>query len=185
MNKKFTGFVFALALLLGSSMAVCAEEAQKQDFQQMMTPEILASFDSISIDMEDEEAMAVMKNAILLRTDVWGELQDADGDGIDDRDLVNGCGYIDLNCNGFDDRFELALIYKMAEYDQEGAQAVQIMFNLLSHQCRHGVVYSDFSFDEDLGYWSMPDYFDKCEQCREEFDTIEDAIDKAFSQYLR
>lgn len=35
----------------------------------------------------------------ILRTDFSDGLQDADGNGIDDRDPLNGCGYMDLNHN--------------------------------------------------------------------------------------
>lgn len=191
MKKKLIGMAFALAFLMGSSMAVCAQEAQEQPqpqvqtYQQMMTPEILASFDTISFDMEDEEAYAVVRNALVRRTDVWGELQDADGDGIDDRDPINGCGYLDLNYNGFDDRFEMSLIYKAGLEDPEDAQIGQIMFNMLTHRCKHGVIASTFEFDEDFGYWSIPDYFDKCEECKKEFESLEDAMEDLILPYLQ
>lgn len=38
------------------------------------------------------------------RTDFPDGLKDADGNGIDDRDPINGMGFIDLNHNGIDDR---------------------------------------------------------------------------------
>lgn len=37
------------------------------------------------------------------RTDYSDGLQDADGNGIDDRDPLNNCGYVDLNYNGIMD----------------------------------------------------------------------------------
>lgn len=133
----------AAALLLGSGLTVCAEEAapesapqQVQNYQSMMTPEILASYE-VGLDNMDEHTFV---NAFVRRTDVWGTLQDADGDGIDDRDPINGCGYLDLNCNGFDDRFEMAVIGEVAQKDAGAGSAMQTGLNLLSHSCRHGVI---------------------------------------------
>ena len=124
----------AAALLLGSGLTVCAEEAapesapqQVQNYQSMMTPEILASYE-VGLDNMDEHTFV---NAFVRRTDVWGTLQDADGDGIDDRDPINGCGYLDLNCNGFDDRFEMAVIGEVAQKDAGAGSAMQTGLNLL------------------------------------------------------
>lgn len=187
MKKKLIGMVFGLAFLMGISMAVCAEEAQPQvqTYQQMMTPEILASFDAISLDIKKEELTMVMRNALVLRTDVWDELQDADGDGIDDRNPINGCGYLDLNYNGFDDRFEMAVIRTAALEDPKEAKEVQIKFNKFIHRCKHGVIASVFRLNERLGYWSGPDYFDKCEECKKEFTGPRDAMENMALFYLQ
>ena len=130
MKKKILGVALAVTFLMGSSMIVCAEEAAPeqaavQNYQPIMTQEILDSYQSLTADklMESsdekvvDEVMNIFRNAIVRRTDVWGELQDADGDGIDDRDPINGCGYIDMNYNGFDDRFEMAVSNAMAQED--------------------------------------------------------------------
>lgn len=180
----------ACILVLGSSLTVCAEEtpavpeAPVQNYQQMMTPEILASFQALSFDMDDEEAMAVMRNSLVLRTDVWGELLDADGDGIDDRDPINGCGYVDLNYNGFDDRFEIALINMAAPEDPEGAYVAQVILNMMTHRCEHGIMASAFEYDEDMGYWSRPDYFLKCPVCAERFENLTDDIIEILQPYF-
>lgn len=141
------------------------------NYQQIMTPEILQSFmklDENILVTEEEEAWEILRNAIVRRTDVWGELQDADGDGIDDRDPINGCGYLDVNCNGYDDRFELIAINAAAQEDPVEGELLQQMFNLLSHRCKHGITVSDFVYDEEMGYISMPNYFDQCPECEEE-----------------
>lgn len=177
MKKKLLGLALGLVLLLGSSLSVCAEEQtpQAQNYQPIMTPEILASFDTNIEDMDE----SVFVNALVRRTDVWGNLQDADGDGIDDRDPINGCGYLDLNCNGFDDRFEMSAINQIMQEDAQEGAVMQMAFNLFSHSCQHGIIYSDFVYDEDFcTYWSMPDYFSKCPQCA---DSIDDMIDDLFA----
>ena len=184
MKKKVLGTIAGLMMLLGSSMCVCAEEPapeqtvqtpQVQQYQPMMTPEILASFE-LNVDDMDE---TVLSNALVRRTDAWGQLQDNDGDGIDDRDPINGCGYLDLNCNGFDDRFEMSVVGSLAQEDVSEANAMQMMFNLLSHSCKHGIVYSDFLYDDSVNsYWSVPDYFDKCEECSQAFVDGVDQLDQ-------
>lgn len=194
MKKGLLSGLFAGMLLLGSSMTVFAEEpvqeiqvsveqaaeeqqteqapeAVAQDYQQIMTPEILQSFmklDENILVTEEEEAWEILRNAIVRRTDAWGELEDADGDGIDDRDPINGCGYLDVNCNGYDDRFELIAINAAAQEDPVEGELLQQMFNLLSHRCKHGITVSDFMYDEEMGYISMPNYFDQCPECEEE-----------------
>ncbi len=181
MKKRALGMALAFTLLLGSSMNVCAEEAgqeqnaqpQVQNYQQMMTPEILSGF-MVGLEQMDDSIYA---SALVLRTDVWGTLQDADGDGIDDRDPINGCGYLDLNCNGFDDRFEMAVIGELGQEDPREGYVMETAFNLLSHSCKHGIIYSDFYLDKDLGcYWSVPDYFRACEECSDEFENTVDGI---------
>ncbi len=182
MKKRALSMALALALLLGSSMNVCAEEAgqeqnaqpQVQNYQQIMTPEILASF-TVGLDQMDE---TILKNALVCRTDVWGTLQDADGDGIDDRDPINGCGYLDLNCNGFDDRLEMAIISELMQQDPREGYAMERAFHLLSHSCKHGIIYSDFYLDKEMGcYWSLPDYFRVCEECMDDFsDEVDDLM---------
>ncbi|MCI8948294.1 MAG: hypothetical protein HFI91_14855 [Lachnospiraceae bacterium] len=171
MKKKILGMAMGLMVLLGSSLCVCAEEQtpQAQNYQPIMTPEILASFETNVEDMDD----TVFVNALVRRTDVWGSLQDADGDGIDDRDPINGCGYLDVNCNGFDDRFEMSAISQFTQENAQDGVVMQTAFNLFSHRCKHGVLYSDFVYDDDLcTYWSMPDYFDKCNECADSFDDM-------------
>lgn len=183
MSKSVWGLAMAAALLLGSGLTVCAEEAapesapqQVQNYQSMMTPEILASYE-VGLDNMDEHTFV---NAFVRRTDVWGTLQDADGDGIDDRDPINGCGYLDLNCNGFDDRFEMAVIGEVAQKDAGAGSAMQTGLNLLSHSCRHGVIYSEFMLDEELNtYWSMPAYFFECPECEDSLDEILDDMTDA------
>lgn len=186
MKKKILGMALAAAFLMGSSMVVCAEEAAPeqtpvQNYQPVMTQEILESFQGLTADSlmessdEEMEAMVmnVLRNAIVRRTDVWGELQDADGDGIDDRDPINGCGYIDLNYNGFDDRFEMSVVNAMAQEDPAAGLAMQLVFNVYTHRCNHGIIASNFEYDSDLGsYWSVPDYFDKCPECADAMDEM-------------
>lgn len=189
MKKRVLAMACSFMLLMGSSMTVCAEETPTaqtplQNYQQMMTPEILASFESLSWDMEDEEAMAVMRSSLVLRTDIWGELQDADGDGIDDRDPINGCGYVDLNYNGFDDRFEMALINMAAQEDVETAYVAQVMLTMLTHRCEHGVTASAFEYDEDMGYWSRPDYFFICPVCAQKYENLADDIIEILQPYF-
>lgn len=191
MKKKVAGMVLALVFLLGSSMTVCAEETEQeqvqppaQNYQQIMTPEILASFTGLTMETEGEEAFTIIRNALVLRTDVWGELQDEDGDGIDDRDPINGCGYLDLNYNGFDDRFEVAMVNAAAQEDPMEGYATQMMLNMMTHRCRHGIIYSTFSYDEEIGYISMPDYFDKCDECAMEWINLLSALDDVVSSYL-
>lgn len=177
MKKKLIGMTMALLILIGSSMSVCAEEAAApaspvQNYQQVMTPEILASFAAVTVDSD----LSVVRNALVMRTDVWGQLQDADGDGIDDRDPINGCGYLDLNCNGFDDRFETAFILASGQEDPVEAFSVQLMLNMLTHRCKHGCVSSSFEYEEDLGcFISMPDYFEKCPDCTKELMEVVEA----------
>lgn len=182
MRKKVWGLAMAAALLLGSSLTVCAEEAapesapqQVQNYQPIMTPEILASYE-VGLDNMDESTFV---NAFVRRTDVWGTLQDTDGDGIDDRDPINGCGYLDLNCNGFDDRFEMAVVGELAQGDAQAGYAMQAVLNLFSHRCKHGVIYSEFTYDEELNtYWAMPAYFFECPECEDSLDDIvDDMID--------
>ncbi len=182
MKRKVLGLLFACGLLFASSVTVCAEEAPSvpapapaQNYQQMMTPEILASFQGITLESD----IGILGNALVRRTDVWGTLQDADGDGIDDRDPINGCGYIDLNCNGFDDRFEMELLNATMQESPEEGYALMVTLNVLfSHRCNHGIVASAFEFDEDVGIVSMPDYYDKCPECTEALeDTIEAVTD--------
>lgn len=185
MKRTILGLTVGLIMALGSSMCVCAEEAapeaaqeqnvqpQEQQYQPIMTPEILASFE---MDINDMDEM-VLSNALVRRTDSWGELQDADGDGIDDRDPINGCGYLDLNYNGFDDRFEASAVRSLANEDPVDGYAMQIMFNMLTHRCKHGIIYSEFLLDESLcTYWSIPAYFDKCEECSEAFDNMTELL---------
>ncbi len=184
MKKKVLATIAGLIMLLGSSMCVCAEETvpeqiaqtpQTQQYQPVMTPEILASFE-LDVDDMDESVLA---NALVRRTDVWGQLQDSDGDGIDDRDPINGCGYLDLNCNGFDDRFEMSVINNLGKEDATDAYTMQTMFGLLSHSCKHGIIYSDFLYDDSVcTYWSVPDYFDKCEECSQAFVDGVDYLDE-------
>ncbi|MBO5093145.1 MAG: hypothetical protein J6C33_02165 [Lachnospiraceae bacterium] len=196
MNRKvLSAFFTAAALLIGSGMTAFAEETPAeaapeampvQTYQQMMTPEILASFDRAPYVESDEEAYAIMRNAVLLRTDFGGELLDADGNGIDDRDLVNGCGYIDINCNALDDRFEIALLGGM-QADQELTQAdvelLQSLLNMISHRCPHGITASRFAYDETLGcYFSYPDYLSVCPKCSEE---LEETIEGMLSLFMR
>ncbi len=151
------------------------------NYQQIMTPEILQSFmklDENILVTEEEEAWEILRNAIVRRTDAWGKLQDADGDGIDDRDPINGCGYLDVNCNGYDDRFELIAIDAAAQENPVEGELLQRMFNLLSHCCKHGITVSEFVYDEEMGYISMPNYFDQCPECEEElYEALGDALD--------
>lgn len=186
MKKKILGVALAVTFLMGSSMIVCAEEAAPeqaavQNYQPIMTQEILDSYQSLTADklMESsdekvvDEVMNIFRNAIVRRTDVWGELQDADGDGIDDRDPINGCGYIDMNYNGFDDRFEMAVSNAMAQEDPAEGLVMQLVFNVFTHRCNHGIIASSFEYDNDLGsYWSVPDYFDKCPECTDAMDDM-------------
>lgn len=176
MKKKVLGMLLAVGFLLGSSLVVCAEETpageapgpaqpQVQNYQQMMTPEILASFEKATVYVD----LDLYKNALVLRTDVWGTLQDADGDGIDDRDPINGCGYLDLNCNGLDDRFEMVIVKVTAQENMREGMDLQATLNLLTHQCKHGIVASCFLYDADInGYWSAPDYT-QCPECAKLF----------------
>lgn len=195
MNRKVLGiFLVTAALLMGSSMTVFAEETSAeaaptagavpaQTYQQMMTPEILASFERAPY-AESEETFAIMRNAVLLRTDFGGELLDEDGNGIDDRDPVNNCGYIDINCNALDDRFEIALLGgAQAELGPEEAQMFQVLLNTISHRCPHGIVASRFEYDATLGcYFSYPDYLMVCPKCSEE---LERAVESMLGIFMR
>lgn len=180
MKKKILGILLLAVCLLGSSMVACAEEipaeqTPQQNYQQMMTPEILASFQGVTLESD----ISILGNALVRRTDVWGTLQDADGNGIDDRDPINGCGYIDLNCNGFDDRFEIELLNStMQAYPEEG-YALQLTLNVLfGHRCKHGMIASTFEVDSDLGIISLPDYYDLCPECTLEVENTIKAIDE-------
>ncbi len=181
MKKKVLSLLLAAGCLLGSSMIVCAEEtppaegaAPAQNYQQMMTPEILASFQGVTLESD----ISILGNALVRRTDVWGTLQDADGDGIDDRDPINGCGYLDLNCNGFDDRFEMELLNSAMQEDPNEGYALQITLNVLfGHRCKHGIIASSFIMDEDMGVVSLPDYYDLCPECTKEMEDTLKAID--------
>lgn len=196
MNRKVLGiFLVTAALLMGSSMTVFAEETPAeaaptagvvpaQTYQQMMTPEILAGFDRAPYVESEEEAIAIMRNAVLLRTDFGGELVDEDGNGIDDRDPVNNCGYIDINCNALDDRFEIAFLGAVqAEAGPEQAQMFQALLNMISHRCPHGIVASNFEYDATIGcIFSYPDYFRVCPKCSEE---LGEAVDSMLGLFMR
>ena len=52
------------------------------------------------------------------RTDFADGLIDNDGNGIDDRDPINGMGFIDLNYNGVDDRQVIMGEYHKVQYDE-------------------------------------------------------------------
>jgi len=191
MKKKLLGIMLAAVLLMSSSMVVCAEEAAPiqpavQNYQPVMTQEILDSFQGLTMEAlegDDEASIDVLRNALVRRTDVWGSLQDADGNGIDDRDPINGCGYIDLNYNGFDDRFEMAMVNVMAQEDPEEGFVMQLVLNMFTHMCPHGVIASSFEYDSDLEcYWSMPDYFDKCPECTDALDNMIDYLGEIIAQ---
>lgn len=196
MNRKVLGiFLVTAALFMGSSMTVFAEETPAEEaptagavpaqtYQQMMTPEILAGFDRAPYVESEEEAIAIMRNAVLLRTDFGGELLDADGNGIDDRDPVNNCGYIDINCNALDDRFEIAFLgAAQAELEPEEAQMFQVLLNTISHRCPHGIVASRFEYDATLGcYFSYPDYLVVCPKCSAE---LEKAVESMLGIFMR
>ncbi len=183
MKKKVLGLLLAAGCLLGNSMMVCAEEtppadapgpAPVQNYQQIMTPEILASFQGVTLESD----ISILGNALVRRTDVWGTLQDADGDGIDDRDPINGCGYLDLNCNGFDDRFEMELLNSTMQADPGEGYALQLTLNVLfGHRCKHGIIASSFIMDEDVGIVSLPDYYELCPECTNEMREMMKAID--------
>ena len=183
MKKKVLGMLLAVGFLLGSSMLVCAEETpageasgpaqpQVQNYQQMMTPEILASFEKATAYLD----LDLCRNALVLRTDVWGTLQDADGDGIDDRDHINGCGYLDLNYNGMDDRFEMAIVNATAQENMSEGMELQTTLNQLSHQCKHGIVASQFLYDEDLNTYRSGRDFTQCPECVELYESFDKAI---------
>lgn len=179
MKKRILGILLTVGCLLGSSLIAYAEEVPatqtpQQNYQQTMTPEILASFQGVTLESD----MSILANAVVRRTDVWGTLQDADGNGIDDRDPINGCGYIDLNCNGFDDRFEIELVNStMQEYPEEG-YALQLTLNVIfGHRCKHGIIASVFEEDSDLGIISLPDYYELCPECMLEVEQTIKAID--------
>ncbi len=179
MKKRVLAMACSFMLLMGSSMTVCAEETPTaqmplQNYQQMMTPEILASFQGVTLDSD----LDILADAVVRRTDVWGSLQDADGDGIDDRDPINGCGYLDLNCNGFDDRFEMEIVNVTMQEDPQEGLGLQMMLNALSHRCSHGITASCFVADDDIGYMSFPDYFDQCPECTENFSNMIDMINE-------
>lgn len=183
MKKKVLGTLLAVGFLLGSSMLVSAEETpageasgsaqpQVQNYQQMMTPEILASFEKATAYLD----LDLCKNALVLRTDVWGTLQDMDGDGIDDRDPINGCGYLDLNYNGMDDRFEMAIVNATAQENMSEGMELQTTLNQLSHQCKHGIVASQFLYDEELNTYRSGRDFTQCPECVELYESFDKAI---------
>lgn len=78
-------------------------------FQPIMPAEVvvaLAAGPTGPMDYENPIDNFIYEFAYIFRTDDGSGLVDADGNGIDDRDPVNSCGYIDLNFNGRDDRIE-------------------------------------------------------------------------------
>lgn len=196
MKKKGLGiFLMTAALLVGSSMTAFAEETPAeaaptaeavpaQTYQQIMTPEILAGFERAPYVESDEEAFAIMRNAVLLRTDFGGELLDADGNGIDDRDPVNNCGYIDINCNALDDRFEIAFLgVAQTELEPEDAELFRSLLNMISHRCPHGITASRFAYDKTLNcYFSYPDYFSVCPDCQK---ALKNAAEDMLSLFMR
>lgn len=87
------------------------------------------------------------KKYLIPRTDYSSGLIDEDGNGIDDRDPYNNCGYTDLNYNGIAD-----------EASQTGTWEESMMSP--GRLCEHGVVKAGWFFE------------DFCQPCKEGYERV-------------
>ena len=92
-------------------------------------------------------------NQDIFRTDDGSGLIDADGNGIDDRDVINGLGFIDLDYNSIDDRIEHYILtqqimeiknnnYMSESEKQEQIQIETERLTTSSLLCEHGILSS-------------------------------------------
>lgn len=130
-------------------------------FQPVMPAEVtaaLAAGPTGPMDYENPIDNFIYEFAYIFRTDDGSGLIDADGNGIDDRDPVNACGYIDLNFNGRDDRIEnYQYVQRVMEIQMDATiwpdkkakliEEAKMYLEWPSLMCEHGVLSSKIYFE--------------------------------------
>lgn len=130
-------------------------------YQPVMPAEVVAALaagPTGPMDYENPIDNYIYEFAYIFRTDDGSGLIDADGNGIDDRDPVNVCGYIDLNFNGRDDRIEnYQYVQRVMEIQADTTLKPAMKAALIENakmylewpslMCEHGVLSSKIYFE--------------------------------------